>query len=112
MVAVLQLRRAALATGRDGKAMVELLERGASTMLALFRALVRLRDDSPSKDDVELVNAVSKAVGCDATPFTRVVQHRRGSVPIKPADAAAIVTGCLDGLQRVVRYLDQFKSRA
>jgi hypothetical protein len=74
--------------------------------------LVRLRGESPSKDDVELASTVSKAVGCDAAPFARVVQHRRGNVRIKPAEAAAIVTGCLEGLQRVVRYLDQFKSRA
>jgi len=112
MIAVLQLRRAALATGRDGKAMVELLERGASTMLALFRALVRLRGDTPSKDDIDLATAVSTAVECDAAPFARVVQHRRGNVPIKPADAATVVSGCLDGLQRIVRYLDQFKGRA
>jgi len=111
MVAVLQLRRGALVTGRDGKAMLQLLEGGAGTILALFRAVVRLGGASPSKDDVELAGTVAKIAGCDATPFTRVVQHRRGNVPIKPAEAAAVVSGCLDGLQRIVRYLDQYKGR-
>lgn len=112
MVAVLQLRRGALASGRDGKALVRLLESGASTILALFRAVARLRGESPSKDDVALVTGVAKVVGCEAAPFARVVQHRRGTVPLRPADAASVVSGCLEGLQRVVRYLDQFKGRS
>lgn len=112
MVAVLQLRRGALATGRDGKAMVEMLERGASTMLALFRAVIRLGGESPPQDDGALASAVAKAAGCDAAPFMRVVQHRRGTVALKAADAAPVVSGCLEGLQRIVRYLDQYKGRA
>ena len=111
MVAVLQLRRGALASGRDGKALLQLLEGGSSTMLALFRAVVRLGGEAPPKDDGDLATAVAKAAGCDPAPFVRVVQHRRGTVKLKPADAAVVVSGCLDGLQRVVRYLDQFKGR-
>jgi hypothetical protein len=111
MVAVLQLRRGVLATGSDGKATLELIEGGTSTMLALFRAVVRLRGESPPKDDVDLATAVAKLAGCDATPFTKVVQHRRGNVTLKAGDSAAIAAGCLDGLQHVVRYLDQYKGR-
>ncbi|HEX7938524.1 MAG TPA: nucleotidyltransferase domain-containing protein [Gemmatimonadaceae bacterium] len=112
MVAVLQLRRATLATGHDGKALLQVLDGGASTILALFRAVTRLRGESPPKDDGELVTSVAKAAGCDPAPFVRVVQHRRGTVALKPADAAQVVTGCLDGLQRIVRYLDQYKGRS
>lgn len=111
MVAVLQLRRASLATGNDGKALVEVLTRGASTIMALFRAVVRLGGESPPKDDIELATSVAKTIGCDAAPFARVIQHRRGSVNLKPVDAAAVTSGCLDGLQHLVRYLDRYKSR-
>lgn len=111
MVSVLQLRRGVLATGSDGKATLALLEGGTSTMLALFRAVVRLRGETPPRDDVELAAAVAKLAGCDAAPFSRVVRHRRGSVTIKPAEAASVAAGCLDGLQRVVAYLDQYRAR-
>ena len=111
MIALLQLRRGALASGNDGKAMVELLSGGTGTLLALFRAVARLRGETPSTDDAELVHSVAKAAGCDAEPFVRVGQHRRGNVPLKPADAAPVVSGCLEGLRRIVRYLDQFKGR-
>ena len=112
MGALLQLRRGALAAGGDGKALLELIERSSSSMMALFRAVVRLRGDAPSVDNAELCQSVAGTTGMDAAPFVRVVRHRRGETPLKAGDAAAVVTGCLDGLQRVVRYLDQFKHRA
>ena len=111
MGAVLQLRRGALAAGNDGGALLELLERGTSSVMTLFRAVTRLRGESPAKDNVALSEAVARAAGADATPFVRVVRHRRGEVKLKKADAAAVVAGYLDGLQRLVRYLDQFKKR-
>lgn len=112
MGALLQLRRGALAAGNDASALLDLLESGASSVMTLFRAVVRLRGESPPADNVTLSEAVSRAVGADAAPFVRVVRHRRGEAKLKSADAAAVVAGYLDGLQRVVRYLDQFKKRA
>jgi len=112
MGALLQLRRGTLAAGGDGKAMLALLERSSSSMMALFRAVVRLRGDAPSTDNAELCQSVAGTTGLDAAPFVRVVRHRRGEATLKAGEAPVVVSGCLDGLQRLVRYLDQFKQRA
>ena len=112
MGALLQLRRGTLAAGDDGKALLQLLERSASSVMALFRALMRLRGDAPPADNTELCQSVAGTTGMDAAPFIRIVRHRRGEAALKAADAPAVVAGCLDGLHRVVQYLDQFKQRA
>ena len=112
MGALLQLRRGTLAAGGDGKVMLALLERSSSSMMALFRAVVRLRGDAPSADNSELCQSVAGTTGLDAAPFVRVVRHRRGEATLKSGEALVVVSGCLDGLQCVVRYLDQFKQRA
>lgn len=111
MGALLQLRRGALASGRDGAALVELLERGSSTVMVLFRAVVRLRGEIPPTDNIALSQGVAAAAGADATPFVRVIKHRRGEETLKAKDAAQVVALYLDGLQRLVQYLDQFKDR-
>ena len=111
MGALLQLRRGALAAGTDHRALLELLERGSSTVMVLFRAVVRLGGNVPSADNVELTQSVVAAAGADATPFVRVIKHRRGEVKLKAGDAANVAAGVLDGLQRLVKYLDQFKNR-
>jgi hypothetical protein len=112
MGALLQLRRGTLAAGGDGKALLAMLARSSSSMMALFRAVVRLRGDAPSADNAELCQSVSGITGLDAAPFVSAVRHRRGEATLKSGEAAVVVSGCLDGLQRVVRYLDQFKQRA
>jgi hypothetical protein len=112
MGTLLQLRRGMLAAGNDGKSVIELLERSSSTLLTLFRAVVRLRGDAPSADNAELCQSVAGTTGMDATPFLQVVRHRRGEAAIKAADAPSVASGCLAGLQAVVRYLDKFKHRS
>ena len=111
MGTLLQLRRGWLAAGTDGRRHQELLEDSASALLALFRAVVRLSGATPPAESVALCSDVARLAGTDATPFVKAVNHRRGGDVVKPAQAAAVVAGCVEGLQRVVRYLDQFKGR-
>ncbi len=111
MGTLLQLRRGALAAGNDTREQLALLEKSASTVLVIFRALVRLRGEVPPQDNVELVQQVAGITGLDAAPFARLVWHRRGQTPIKHADAPLVLEGYLGGMQHVVRYLDQFSGR-
>jgi len=111
MGVLLQLRRGSLAAGTDGKRLLALLENSSSTVLTLFRAVVRLRGGAPPADAAALCAEVAGAAGADAAPFVRVLKHRRGEAKLKSADAAPVASACLDGLQRVVRYLDQFKGK-
>ncbi len=111
MGTLLQLRRGALATGNDGKAQLALLENSSSTVLVIFRALLRLRGEVPPTDNVELVQKVAAIAELDAAPFAGVVWHKRGQTPIRTQDVAAVLSGYLAGMQQVVRYLDQFSAR-
>ena len=111
MGTLLQLRRGALAAGNDPKEQLVLLEQSASTVMVVFRALVRLRGEVPPQDNVELVQQVATITSLDASPFARVVWHRRGQTPIKATDAPAVLDSYLQGMQQVVRYLDQFSAR-
>ena len=109
MGTLLQLRRGALAAGNDGRAQLELLEASASTVMVVFRALVRLRGESPALDNAALVEQVAQAAALDSAPFQRVVRHKRGEMTLRPGDAPTVLGAYLDGMQRLVRYLDQFR---
>jgi hypothetical protein len=111
MGTLLQLRRGALATGNDGKAQLTLLETSSSTVLVIFRALLRLRSEVPPTDNVELVQKVAAIAELDAAPFASVVWHKRGQTPIRTQDVGTVLSGYLAGMQQVVRYLDQFSAR-
>lgn len=111
MGTLLQLRRSALATGMDAREQLALLERSASTVMVIFRALLRLRGDIPPTDNVELSDRVGAVAGIDAAPFAKVIRHKRGEAVLRPIDASSVLDAYLGGMQQLVQYLDQFSER-
>lgn len=111
MGTLLQLRRGSMAASGDAKAQLALLESSYSTIMVIFRALLRLRGETPPADQVEVAQRVSALTELDAAPFVRVAWHRKGQNPVRGHEVAPVLTGVITGMQRVVRYLDQFSGR-
>ena len=104
---LLQFRQGVLAAGNDGRRQIELLEASLSTMMVVFRGAARVAGDDPPLDNEALVASIAAKAGFDATPFTRVVRHVRGGEKLNARDVAAVIDGYLNGLQRVVSYVDR-----
>jgi predicted nucleotidyltransferase len=111
MGTLLQLRRGALAAGNDPRAQLTLLENVSSTVMVVFRAVLRLRTEVPPLDNVELSQKVATAAGMDATPFVQIIWHKRGEPKIRNEDIGRTLEAYLAGTQQRVRYLDQFRGR-
>jgi predicted nucleotidyltransferase len=113
MGTLLQLRRATLAAGNDGRSQLELLESVSSTVMVIFRAALRLAKQTPPTDNVQVSEQVASLTGIDPAPIVRVVRHKRGesAAGIRPADAGAILAAYLTSMQALVRYLDQKAGR-
>ena len=110
MSALLQLRRGALAAGNDPKTQLALLETASTTVMVIFRALLRLKAEEPPRDYVELSKKVAAATSIDATPFVQVVWHKRSEQLIHPAEVPGVLARYLAGMGQVVRYLDRYAS--
>jgi len=108
MSALLQLRRGALAAGNDPKTQLALLETASSTVMVIFRALLRLKAEEPPRDYVELSKKIAAATSIDATPFVQVVWHKRSEQLIHPAEVSGVLARYLAGMGQVVRYLDRY----
>lgn len=109
---LLQLRRGVLDAGNDGRRQRELLEASLSTMMVLFRAVLRLHGESPSTDYEALTQAVARRAGLDAEPFLRVVRHVRGQAKLGTGEAGAVLPGYLAGMERLVAHLDVFDAES
>jgi hypothetical protein len=107
---LLQLRQGALLAGTDGKRQVELIAASVSTMMVLFRAVLRLHGQRPEGDNVMLTQRVAALAGLDATPFVRAVRHVRGESKLSGSDASQVLAGYLAGIERLDAYLDQYNS--
>jgi hypothetical protein len=106
---LLKLRQGVLAGGGDAKANIELLAQSLSTIMVIFRAVERLHGAVPPTDYDRLSRDVAKRVGFEPEPFTRVVRHVRGEAKLVPADVSTVLAGYIDGMHKLVAYLDRYQ---
>jgi hypothetical protein len=107
---LLALRQGVLASAGDRKAELRLLATSVSTIMVIFRALERLRGETPSRDNVALSRSVAGAAGVDSTAFERVVRHVRGEARLAAGDVPAVLDAYLAGMEGVVRYVDDLET--
>ena len=112
MSKLLRLRQAVLASGGDGKQMLELLVSSISPVMVIYRSLLRLVGQRPPTDNVALVDEAARIAGFDPGPLERAVRHARGAERIPPAQALEVVGGYIAGVERLVRYLDEHRPGA
>ena len=105
---LLRLRQGVLASGGDSRRLTELLADSLSTIMVIFRAVLRLEGGVPAKDNLVVSQSVARNARFDATPFERVVRHVRGEQAISPAEVGNVIAGYLDGMEKLVDHLDQF----
>jgi predicted nucleotidyltransferase len=106
---LLQLRQGALLAGTDGKRRIELLMASLSTMMILFRAVLRLHGERPEGDNAAIAARVGALAGFDATPFHRAVRHVHGAEKIAATEAGTVLAGYLTAIDRLSRHLDRFE---
>jgi hypothetical protein len=112
MGTLLQLRRGALAAGNSTKDQQILLERSSTTVMVLFRALLRLTGAVPAHDNVQVSEQAASIAKISATPFVRVLRHKRGEQKLSSAEIPPLLGEYLTGMEGVVRYLDHYAPAA
>lgn len=105
---LIQLRQGVMAAAGKRGALLELLEASLSTFMVLFRATVRLHGQRPPFTNEELCQRMAELCGLDATPFVRVVRHKRGDARLGAPDAAALLDRYLAETGKLKAHIDQF----
>ena len=106
---LLQLRQAIMGAGGDSALQLDVLEKSLSTLMVIFRGVVRLNGQVPSQDYEALSRSVAEKAGFSAEPFVRVIRHARASEKLPRQAASAILEDYLSAMERLVAYLDRFE---
>lgn len=105
---LLQLRQGALLAGTDAKRQAELITASLSTMMVLFRAVLRLQGERPETDNIALAQHVAQRAGFDAAPFIRAIRHVRGETKLAGKEASEVLAGYISGMEQLNAYLDRY----
>jgi predicted nucleotidyltransferase len=106
---LLQLRQATMGAGGDTGLQLDVLEKSLSTLMVIFRGVVRLHGEVPSQDYEALTRSVAGRAGFSPDPFYRVIRHARGAEKLPKDAASATLEQYLSAMERLVAYLDEFR---
>jgi hypothetical protein len=106
---LLKLRQGVLASGNDGGRQLELLAASVSSIMIVFRGVLRLQGAAVPARNGAVCEAVAKHVGFDAGPFEQVLRHVHGEAKLAGRDAGVVLAGYLKGMERLVAFVDTFQ---
>jgi predicted nucleotidyltransferase len=109
---LLRLRGRVLTSDHDAAQRLETLVSGTSQVLVLFRAILRLRDETPPSDNEELCKIAAQRAGFDPAPFIAVLAHWRGGKTLETGSLDGVLEAYHAGLEQVVAYLDALPAGA
>ena len=104
---LLRLRRGVMVAGTDAERQSELLRSSFSSLLVIFRAVLRLHGVKPERDATRVIQDVAARCGFDAAPFAAVSALVRGTA-LSNGAADSVLEGYVRGMDVLVEYLDQF----
>mgnify|MGYP001556799086 CR=1 FL=1 len=105
MGVLLRLRGGVLLAGNDSGEQIKLMTASLSTLMVVFRGLLRLAGRTPPHGHAEIAREVGALTGIDAAPFEAVSQQIRDSKAI-PKERAQVVLGAyLTAMKAVTAYV-------
>jgi hypothetical protein len=105
MSKVLRFRQGIMHAGTEARRQRELLRASHSTIMAIFRATLRVAGDVPPRDKDGVITRVATLVGADPAPYLQVLTLVRGSA-VPDAQLEGLLFGTLRGLEQVTAWLD------
>ena len=110
--AYIRLRTRYMTDAGDAARFEPLLLKSLSTFLVMFRTVLRLSGEDGVRDPEAVVRATAQRVGFDPAPLLEIVRARAGGTKLDVGPDAPVVTGYLDAVAEVVRYVDRFEAAA
>ncbi len=103
---LLRLRQGVFLSGDDKREKLNLLAASLSTLMVIFRGVMRLTGDEPPTNYSELVHAIAARTQIDPAPYDEVVLHVRGERAIPKERAGEVLAGYLQGMETVATYIN------
>ncbi len=105
MGVLLRLRGAVLLAGVDASEQIKLMTSSLSTLMIVFRGILRLAGRTPPHGHLEIAADVGAVTGIDLAAFTAVARQIRDPKTISKERANEVLAAYLRGMEAVVMYV-------
>ena len=101
-----RLRHAVLSSGGEARALLEMVESSAPSIMALLRATLRLGGEEAPAESGAALDRVEVVTGINTATFRRVLGHARGDAKVKESDATSLTANYLASVAELVAWVD------
>ena len=101
-----RLRHAVLSSGGEPRALLEMVEGSAPSIMALLRATLRLAGEEAPAESTATLDRVEVVTGINSATFRRVLGHSRGDAKVKDGDATSLTANYLASVAELVAWVD------
>ena len=105
MGVLLRLRGAVLLAGTDSAEQIKLMTGSLSTLMIVFRGMIRLAGRTPPHGYAEIAREVAGMAGIDASAFDAVARQIRDSKSIPKERAREVLGAYLNGMEAVALHV-------
>jgi predicted nucleotidyltransferase len=105
MGVLLRLRGAVLLAGTDSAEQIKLMTASLSTLMVVFRGILRIAGRKPPHGYAEIAKEVSAMAAIDASAFDAVARQLRDSKAIPKERAQQVLGAYLTGMEAVAMYV-------
>ncbi len=105
MGVLLRLRGAVLLAGTDAAEQIKLMTASLSTLMIVFRGILRLAGRKPPHGFAEIAREVAAVAAVDASPFDAVARQLHDSKSIPKERAREVLGAYLTGMEAVAMYV-------
>ena len=103
---LLRLRHGVLSSGGEPRALLEMIEGSASSIMSLLRAALRLAGEEPPAESSSVLDRIQVITGVNTSTFRRVLGHSRGDSKVKEVDAASFTANYLTSVAELVGWVN------
>jgi predicted nucleotidyltransferase len=105
MGVLLRLRGAVLLAGTDSDEQIKLMTASLSTLMVVFRAILRLAGRTPPHGYAEIASEVAAVSGVDAAPFATIARQLRDPKTVTKERARDVLGAYLSGMEAIAAYV-------
>lgn len=109
MGTLLRLRSGVMRVGTDSARQRALMVDSLSSLMVIFRGVMRLHGEVPPRDREAVASYVAACASFDVAPFNRVITWARQGKASPDADTEAMLDAYVAGMEALVMYLDGYQ---
>lgn len=104
---LIKLRQNYLAQSNNLKAIEELLKKSSKSFFALFRAILRLTQDTVPFEHAQAIDSLAEKVTIDKEVFLKLLDLRANSKAISKNEHEITIQKLIDSTNEVLKYIDK-----